>query len=148
VEWLSLFKNKIKHSALHRQGIPIIIDKKLRCRGWVFIDALLGVTILAIGIIAIILAMTHNTKVVALASNHTKATYLAEQKLEELKKYDGGTTAPTLPEDETEGIFSISYALATVTLPVSNVTPVHVTVTWTEDGQANTVKLGAYYYHK
>ena len=80
---------------------------------------------------------------------YTKATYLAQQKLEQLKKYDSGTIAPLLPEEvETSGIFNISYAVATKTLPVNNVTPVQVTVSWTEEGKTNTVDLGAYYYHK
>ena len=132
-----------------RQSVYRNNDRELKRRGWVFIDALLGITILALGIVSVIIAVTHNTKEVAFTSNHTKATYLAQQKLEELKKYDGGTVAPVLPEEnETSGIFNISYAVATKTLPVSNVTPVQVTVTWIEEGQSNTVNLGAYYYHK
>lgn len=149
MEWLAFFKNRIKPSATFCRCIFENNDKQSSRRGWVFIDALLGITILALGIISVILALTHNTKEVAFTSNHTKATYLAQQKLEELKKYDGGTTSPVLSEEtETSGIFSISYAAPTVTLPVSNVTPVQVTVTWTEEGKTNTVNLGAYYYHK
>ena len=149
MEWLAFFKNKIEPSSTFCQRISKNNDKDSRRRGWVFIDALLGITILALGIISVILAITHNTKEVAFTSNHTKATYLAQQKLEELKKYDGGSTAPVLHEEiETSGIFNISYAAPTVTLPVNNVTPVQVTVSWTEEGKTNTVNLGAYYYHK
>lgn len=149
MEWLAFFENKIKPSPIFCRRGPTANDMELRRRGWVFIDALLGITILALGIIGVIIALTHNTKEVAFASNHTKATYLAQQKLEELKKYDGGTVAPVLPEEtETSGTFSISYAIPAVTLPVSNVTPVQVTVTWIEDGQKSSVNLSAYYYHK
>ena len=146
---LAFFKNRIKPLSILCQSLSGNNDKESSRRGWVFIDALIGITILALGIIAVIIALTHNTKEVAFTSNHTKATYLAQQKLEQLKKYDGGTIAPFLPEEvETSGIFNISYAVATKTLPVNNVTPVQVTVTWTEEGKTNTVELGAYYYHK
>ncbi|MHC1717695.1 MAG: hypothetical protein AB9883_03460 [Acidaminococcaceae bacterium] len=149
MKWLAFFKNRINPSSIRCQSLSGNNDKESSRRGWVFIDALLGITILALGIIAVIIALTHNTKEVSFTNNHTKATYLAQQKLEQLKKYDGGTTVPVLPEEvEISGIFKISYAAATKTLPVNNVTPVQVTVTWTEEGKTNTVDLGAYYYHK
>ena len=149
MKWLLLLKNKIRPSSIPCQSPRRDSEKESSRRGWVFIDALLGITILALGIIAVIIALTHNTKEVSFTSNHTKATYLAQQKLEELKKYDGETSAPVLPEaTETSGIFNISYAVVSATLPVVNVTPVQVTVTWSEEGQTNTVDLGAYYYHK
>lgn len=149
MEWLVFFKKRIKPSSILCQSLSENKDKESSRRGWVFIDALIGITILSLGIIAVIIALTHNTKEVAFTSNHTKATYLAQQKLEELKKYDGSTISPVLSEvTETSGIFSITYAAPTVTLPVSNVTPVQVTVTWTEEGKTNTVNLDAYYYHR
>lgn len=126
-------------------------------RGFGFIDALIGILLISIGIVAIIWAMTHNTKSVSFSNNYTKATYLAQSKLEELREYDGGTTAPTLPSNLTEGIFTVSYmvdnsikdALPHVSPATeTKITPVKVTVVWTENGQANSITMSAFYYSK
>lgn len=125
--------------------------------GFVFVDALIGILLISIGIVAIIWAMTHNTKAVSFSNNYTKATYLAQSKLEELRGYDGGTNAPTLPANLTDGIFTVSYvvdnsiqdALPHVSPATeTKITPVKVTVLWSENGQANSITMSAFYYSK
>lgn len=131
-----------------------------------FFDALLGVLLVSIAVVAIIWALTQNTSVVSYSNNYTKATYVAQAKLEELREWDGASTPlqnnVTLPATATivrEGTtFNVTLdshsgtqtALNNALPDVSDNTlvPVRVTVAWSEAGKAESITMHAYYYSK
>lgn len=123
--------------------------------GWILAEALIGITIIAVGILAIMASHIQTTKTTNFSDNTTKATYYAQQELEKLKKtYDITQTIPTDPITcaSPGGIFSLSCAVDVAALPVTglNVVPVSATVTWTDSSspQPNTLKLTTYFFHK
>ena len=134
--------------------------------GFVFFDALLGVLLVSIAVVAVIWALTQNTKVVSYSNNYTKATYVAQAKLEELREWDGASTAlssnVTLPATSTvlrEGTtFNVTMDSHAGTQTILNnalppasddkVVPVRVTVSWSEAGKTESITMHAYYYSK
>ncbi|MHC1758868.1 MAG: hypothetical protein AB9917_05005 [Negativicutes bacterium] len=122
--------------------------------GWVMAEALIGITIITVGLLAIMASQIQTTKTATFSDNTTQATYIAQQKLEKLKKtYDITNVIPdTSTCSATNGIFTVSCANATVTSPVAglNIVPVTATVSWTDSSsqQVNTLKLTTYYFHK
>ena len=123
--------------------------------GWVIAEALIGIAILTVGLLAIMASHIQTTKTATFSDNTTKATYIAQQELEKLKKtYDITQQVPADPLTCTPpgGIFTLSCSTDTATLPVTglNVVPVSATVTWTDSSssQQNTLKLTTYFFHK
>jgi len=131
-----------------------------------FFDALLGILLVSVAVVAIIWALTNNTKVVSFSNNYTKATYVAQTKLEELREWDGASTPltsnVTLPAESSivrEGTtFNVTVdshaetqsALNDVLPSASDnkLVPVRVTVAWSEAGKADSITMHAYYYSK
>ena len=129
-----------------------------------FFDALLGVLLVSIAVVAIIWALTQNTKTVSYSNDYTKATYVAQAKLEELREWDGVSTPlqnnVTLPatskvlrEDTTfdvtlEQDAGTQTALNTALPEANKVVPVKVTVEWSEAGKTESITMHAYYYSK
>lgn len=120
-------------------------------KGFVLLDALIGVTILSIAICAMALMYMQTTKTIANSAGRTKATYLAQQTLDLLKAQDGNQTITDPVHDSADG-----YTVEIKTLSVSAIAadaviktyliPKQVTVTWTESGQQNSVKMIGYNY--
>lgn len=133
-----------------------------------FFDALLGILLVSIAVVAIIWALTNNTKVVSFSNNYTKATYVAQAKLEELREKDYTTKseleskisqlAVVTPVVREGTSFDVTIAEHTGTLENLNVAlpdaadnkvlPVIVTVSWSEAGKAESITMHAYYYSK
>lgn len=126
----------------------------LNSRGWVLIDSLFAIVILSVGIAAVLGAFTQTSKSASFSDKATQAAYLAQQGLERLKYYDGKTVAPTIPASTTSGIFTISFEHDTATKALSpasdlNITPVKVTVNWTDPAFNNatrSISLSSYYF--
>ncbi len=125
--------------------------------GWILAEALIGTTILVVGIMAIMVANIQTTKTAKFSDNIGQATYMAQQKIEALKKtYDITTTpvdAGALTACSTvNGIFTVECSSPAVTAPVSglNLIPVSVKVKWTDasSAQENNVTLTTYYFYK
>ena len=125
--------------------------------GWVLAEALIGMTVLIVGLMAIMIANIQTTKTAKFSDNTAQATYIAQQKIEELKKtYDITST----PVDEAalttcstvSGIFTAECTSPAVTAPVSglNLVPVSVKVKWTDSSSTkeNNVTLTTYYFYK
>jgi len=129
-------------------------------RGFMLVDGLIAVLIVAIGLVAIILTFTKATGVSIMSSDKTKATYLAKESLEYFKKYDGGTTPvtqaivnqdiakndfPTVP-----GGFSRTISATQPNNANTKLRQLNVVVTWTDSnsGQTDNVTLNSYYYTK
>ena len=64
-------------------------------RGFMLVDGMVAVLIVAIGLVALALTFTKATGVSIMSSDKTKATYLAKESLEYFKKYDGSTIPVT-----------------------------------------------------
>lgn len=131
-----------------------------RQRGWIYIDALLGMVIIAVVLAALVLAYTQATKATGAASVRTHAVYLAQQTLEELKQYDG-QAAVVLPAQQQVVQDGITYTISTAWLSVgtvnaangleTNLKPVKVSVSWLDansGGLPQTVSMSGYYYVK
>lgn len=125
--------------------------------GWILAEALIGTTILVVGIMAIMVANIQTTKTAKFSDNTAQATYIAQQKIEALKKtYDITTTpvgAAALATCATpSGIFTVECTSPEFTAPVSglNLVPVSVKVKWTDAAsvQENSVTLTTYYFYK
>ncbi len=123
--------------------------------GWILIDSLLGMVIIATALCALMAAYTQSTHASVDSNTNTYATYLAQRELERLKQYDGKAAINITPQSTvTNG--SIQYTIITEEEPVTTVTstiglntflrPVQVTVNWQEGGQTKHLSMMGYYY--
>lgn len=161
---LAFFKNRITPSSILCQSLSGNNDRDLSRGGFMFFDAMLGILLVSIAVVAIIWSLTQNTKAVSYSNNYTKATYVAQAKLEELREWDGVSTPlqnnVTLPatskvlREETTFDVTLEQDTGTQTalntaLPEANkVVPVKVTVAWSEASKAESITMHAYYYSK
>lgn len=133
-------------------------------RGWVLIDALIGLVVVSIALTALAVAYRQSAAVTISSSNQARAVYVAQQAVEELKHHDNKTKSGEWPAsiagytvsiDNTA--FTVSYAMESVaeingivTAAVRDrIKPVRVTVSWTEPGAgAVQIQVVGYYYMK
>lgn len=120
-------------------------------RGWVLVEALIGMTILVVGLLAILASYTQTTKTSTFSDNTTQATYIAQQELEKLKRdFDATTTTPDVAKCSTKnGIFTIKCTLATGTAPFSdlNIIPVSAKVSWNNPNEGS-ITVTTYYFYR
>ena len=129
-------------------------------RGFMLVDGMVAVLIVAIGLVALALTFTKATGVSIMSSDKTKATYLAKESLEYFKKYDGGTTPVTqtmVDNDVKQTDFPAVTSGFSRTILASQpdnlnakLRKLNVVVTWTDSnsGQQDSVTLNSYYYTK
>lgn len=129
-------------------------------RGFMLVDGLIAVLIVAIGLVAIILTFTKATGVSIMSSDKTKATYLAKESLEYFKKYDGGIAPVTqtivdqaIAKNDFPAVTSGFSRTISATQPNNSNTKLrklNVVVTWTDSnsGEEQSVTLNSYYYTK
>lgn len=129
-------------------------------RGFMLVDGLIAVLIVAIGLVAIILTFTKATGVSIMSSDKTKATYLAKESLEYFKKYDGGTAPVTqtivnqaLSQNDFPAVtsgFSRTISASQPNTSNAKLRELNVVVTWTDSnsGEEQSVTLNSYYYTK
>ena len=127
-------------------------------RGFMLVDGLIAVLIVAIGLVAIILTFTKATGVSIMSSDKTKATYLAKESLEYFKKYDGGIAPVTqtivdqaIAKNDFPAVTSGFSRTISATQPNNSNTKLrklNVVVTWTDSnsGEEQSVTLNSYYY--
>ena len=129
-------------------------------RGFMLVDGMVAVLIVAIGLVALALTFTKATGVSIMSSDKTKATYLAKESLEYFKKYDGGTTpvTQTMVDNDvkqtdfpavTSG-FSRTISASQPNTSNAKLRELNVVVTWTDSnsGELDSVTLNSYYYTK
>lgn len=123
--------------------------------GWVFIDAILGVAIVAVALTTITLAYTQTSKATVANTNRTQAIYLAQQELENLKVNDGAESFGPLTTKQLGPFRGTTYTVVSATfaeagLNDTKIVPVQATVTWSDisSSKENSVKLISYYYLK
>ena len=128
-------------------------------KGWVYIDALIGMTILALAITALALNFHQSTQGTLSISNQTQATYLAHQLLTELKIYDHTGLDRSSPQwfksdffDDPNSKTKFQYTTKVLDpdeIPDGldvNVIPVRVTVQWSEPTGDKVLQIVTYYY--
>ena len=129
-------------------------------RGFMLVDGMVAVLIVAIGLVALALTFTKATGASIMSSDKTKATYLAKESLEYFKKYDGGATPVTQTMVEqavsntdfpslTSG-FSRTISASQPNNSNTKLRKLNVVVTWTDSnsGEEQSVILNSYYYTK
>lgn len=126
-------------------------------KGWILVDSLIGMVVVATAICALAVAYVQSTKANTASAQGTYGTYYAQRTLEDLKKYDG-KSAIILPSRQTEIRDSIEYTIVATEITVSEISsasglntylkPVLVTVSWMEKGLAKSVSMTGYYYLK
>jgi Tfp pilus assembly protein PilV len=129
-------------------------------RGWILIDSLIGLVILSIAITALSVTFTQAIKGILTSDNRTKAAYLANEQLTQLKVHDGQQqdrnsivwrTTNTLPAEQNHNtVFTVTTAvLDNARIPANlhiDVIPVEAVVNWVEPTGANQLQIVTYYY--
>ena len=111
-------------------------------KGWILVDLLIGTIILSVGLVALMGAFTQAGKSTVNSRNRLQAVSIAQQQLENLKKYSSSADLPTTTgTTTTNGIYTVQ--LQRLTIPalasVPKLIPVQVTLTWQEQGGAGPV---------
>ena len=159
IRWLRYDRNRKSDFAIDNECKLLTVAKRLFANrsGWILAEALIGTTILVVGIMAIMLANIQTTKTAKFSDNTAQATYIAQQKIEALKRTYDVTNNPVEASALTacstvDGIFTVECSIPKVTTPVSglNLVPVSIKVKWTDAAsvQENSVTLTTYYFHK
>ena len=113
-------------------------------KGWILVDILVGTIILAVGLVALMAVFTQAGKSTVDSRNRLQAVSIAQQKLEDLKKYSSSADLPTTTgTTTTQGIYMVELKRISVpalsTLP--KLIPVQVKLTWQEPGGAGPVTV-------
>ena len=129
-------------------------------RGFMLVDGMVAVLIVAIGLVALALTFTKATGVSIMSSDKTKATYLAKESLEYFKKYDGGI-APVTQTIVDQAVlntdfpavssgFSRTISASQPSNTNAKLRKLNVVVTWIDSnsGEEQSVILNSYYYTK
>lgn len=115
-------------------------------KGWILVDILVGTIILAVGLVALMAVFTQAGKSTVDSRNRLQAVSIAQQKLEDLKKYSSSADLPTTTgTTTTQGIYTVQLQRLTVPAlsSVPKLIPVQVTVKWQEQGE-QTVQIVEY----
>lgn len=125
-------------------------------KGWVLVDALMALTFLAVALLALALAYRQTVLGTITVDQRTKAAYLAQQQLSELRRYEhqGYDRSDTRWQRTltTDAGSQLQYEYAVVPaeeIPAgldSNIIPVQVTVQWPETAGWQSFTVVTYYY--
>jgi type IV pilus assembly protein PilV len=105
-------------------------------RGFTLLEILIGISIFAVGVLAVATMQISAIRNNRLGNEVTQATFLAEDKLEELK--NSGDIASEPDSIDQQGIFTRSWQISPA---AGNSQLVTVTVTWTIQGASHNVVL-------
>lgn len=117
-----------------------MLNKLFKKRGFTLVEVLIGLIILAIGILAI--AGMHITSIrgTSFSNKLTQASILAQERLEFLKSLplnDSRLNTGTYPDDIKTGIFNGSYRAERG----SNIVTIRYTVSWLENNMPHSVSF-------
>ena len=124
-------------------------------RGWVLIDALIGMVIVALALTALAMAYRQTAVVSMGATNYMRAVYIAQDALDNLKgQVDNTAALPNPPSYQvTQGnvTYNVTYSFPAATTDrlgaaITNLYSYTVTVRWTENGQTVQTTVSSYYY--
>ncbi len=131
-------------------------------KGFTLIDALIALSIISVAFISILTMYGQATKATTSNKIINNALFIAQQTLEDLKRYDGMATITALPSNATDPppitMDGISYTIQVTPLVVSNpdfpldnrIRPYQATVSWTDysvsPATERSIQLTSYYY--
>lgn len=117
-------------------------------KGFIFIDALVGMVILSVALMALAVAYRQSTITTVMARNYNNGVYLAQQAAEELKKNDGQTTFDSTIKNPNVTINNLEYSITPNILPASTtlLKQVTISVSWPNNTNSPPVELVSYYY--
>ena len=131
-------------------------------KGWMLIDALIGLVVLAVALLAMASGFRQAVTGTVMAGNRTKAAYLAQQQLSDLRRYEhrgydrsrvdiwNTSSAYSDPNPGSQLQFQFNSAvLETAQIPDgldNDIIPVQAIVQWTDATGPQTFKVVTYYY--
>lgn len=118
-------------------------------KGFIFIDALIGMVILTIALTALAVAYRQLTVTTVAARDYNNAVYLAQQAAETLKINDGKKENEETEEmwtiaDKTTTIDKVSYEVTTQIADVNSLKQATITVSWLNHSKS--ISIVSYYY--
>lgn len=128
-------------------------------RGWILIDALIGMVIVAIALTALAVAYRQATVVTVSANNQATAVWVAQQMVETIKQQDAVAHAQFNPSLNVPSSVTLDNKVFSIDTPVElsdpevsalspRLRPVRVTVRWTEPNGEHSISVVSYYYCK
>jgi len=131
--------------------------------GWVFIDSLIGIVIVATALTALMFMYTQATKTTMTGKTVNNAIYVAQRHLEDIKQYDGTATITALPTSVTDpplptNVDGIDYTVKIRLIPDAEISetlnsklyPYEATVSWTDNSASpsasRSIKVTSYYF--
>ena len=119
-------------------------------KGFIFIDALVGMVIFTVALMALAVAYRQVTITTMTARNYNNAVYLAQAAVEELKKNDGQTIFDNTLINPKIIINNLEFTIIPTILSSSTtlLRKVEVSVSWSNNTNSPPVTLVSYYYLK
>ena len=111
-------------------------------QGWILMDILIGTVILAVGLAGLMAVFSQAGKSTMGSRNRLQAVSIAQQKLEDLKRYSNSADLPTATgTTATSGIYTVELKRLSMSAlsSVPKLIPVQVTLTWQEPGGAGSI---------
>ena len=128
--------------------------------GWMYIDALVGMTILVIALTALMVMYFQTTRNNGFNSKYTSGVYVAQRILEDIKQYENTATIKSLPPAVTDQQLTVNNVVYTIEVRSQTVSdaisldshlyPYNVKVSWTDastnPATTRAVQVASYYY--
>jgi len=115
-------------------------------KGFIFIDALVGMVILSVALTALAVAYRQTTITTVAARDYNNAVYLAQQAAEKLKENDGKKAVDAIwtIANTTTTINKVPYVVATTMADVNSLKQATITVSWLNNSKS--ISIVSYYY--
>ena len=118
-------------------------------KGFIFIDALVGMVILTVALTALAVAYRQATITTVAAREYNNAVYLAQETAEKLKVNDGKKATTVEAADWTQfdtstTINNVEYRVKTNTTDVNSLKQTKITVSWPKNTTG--ISIVSYYY--
>lgn len=127
-------------------------------KGWILIDAIIGITITVTALVALMSLYTQITHSTASARDYQNANYIAQQHLENLRQFDGTATIrnlnPEITDPPNQTVEHVQYSIQIrLVTPIdtldARLIPYQVTVTWPDprnESLTRSIQVVNYYF--
>ena len=152
----ALITGKFPARKNHKKWKPYLNNRS----GWMYIDALVGMTILVVALTALMAMYFQTTRNNGFNSKYTSGVYVAQRVLEDMKQYENTPTIKALPESVTDQqltvnnvVYTIEVRSQTVSDAIaldSHIYPYYVKVSWTDASTSpattKNIQVASYFY--